>query len=57
MDVCAMNFSFMLQFQINLIQGDDGTAEINPDEYFNNILRSLRDAIDGNCSSTCDIYA
>lgn len=33
--------------QINLIQDDDGIAELNPDEYFNNILRTLRDAIDG----------
>lgn len=33
--------------QINLIQDDDGIAELNPDEFFNNILRTLRDAIDG----------
>lgn len=31
-----------------MIQNDDGIAEINPDEYFNHIVRALRDAIDGN---------
>ena len=29
------------------MQTDDGIAELNPDEYFNNILRILREAIDG----------
>lgn len=38
----------ILHLQINLIQDDDGIAELNPDEFFNNILRTLRDAIDGN---------
>lgn len=38
----------ILNLQINLIQDDDGIAELNPDEFFNNILRTLRDAIDGN---------
>lgn len=37
----------MFHFQINLIQNEQGIAELNPDEYFNNILRTLRDAIDG----------
>lgn len=37
----------IFHLQINLIQDDDGIAELNPDEFFNNILRTLRDAIDG----------
>lgn len=38
---------FMSHFQSNVIQSEVGIAELNPDEYFNNILRTLRDAIDG----------
>lgn len=32
---------------MNFIENDDGMVEINPEELFNNVIKVLRDAIDG----------